>query len=136
MGLSSASELPSRAAAASTSSKEPDHAGPQASPADFILRERPAAVVVETAVSPEHGAAVCATFSCDQIGWGQPWQVAEIACRASAALAKEPDVAASSMWKVRAGWTKCLPEAMVFRAVTLDQPQPLHLGNGGFSLAD
>ena len=73
----------------------------QVSPADFILRERPVAVVMETAVTPDHGSATGNVFMPDPPGARNPYDVAEIACRASDALQQEADPQNGNLWKVR-----------------------------------
>lgn len=64
------------------------------------MRERPAAVVVETAVTQDHGSETGAVFRPDPTAGGNMFDVAQIACRASAALAQEPDPLDSTLWQV------------------------------------
>ena len=64
-------------------------------------------MVVETAVTPDHGSATGTVFQHDPEAPFDPYNVAEIAKRASAAVAQEPDAQNSSLWKVRSrAWAR------------------------------
>ena len=66
---------------------------------EFILRQRPTAVVVETAVTPEHGARTGNEFHCTD-GSGGGFFPRMFFCHVAAQLADMPDPAASALWKV------------------------------------
>ena len=76
---------------------------PQPYIGDFILRQQPSAVVVETAVTPEHGAKTGNEFRCADgvLRGGGGGFFPRMFCHVAAQLADMPDPAASALWRVR-----------------------------------
>ena len=74
---------------------------------DFILRQRPTAVVVETALDAQHGAKTGNEFRCEgAAAHGAPAGSSRgffprMFCQLSAHLAADPAPAASQLWRVR-----------------------------------
>jgi len=87
-----------------------EHTSPQPHIAEYILRERPHAVVVETALTPEHGARPGNTVSCrDRVVEGPGAFFLRMFCQVASALQEEAaaaggDILATSLWQqVRVG---------------------------------
>jgi hypothetical protein len=67
---------------------------------DFILRQRPSSVVVETALMCAHGAKTGNVFCCEEAGAGSGF-FPRMFCQLSSHLAADPEPAASRLWRVR-----------------------------------
>ncbi|KAK9818007.1 hypothetical protein WJX72_005637 [[Myrmecia] bisecta] len=76
-----------------------DHLDPQPYIGDFILQKRPAAVVVETAVSPVHGERAGNLATCKDQVPGPQGPFIRMMCQIAAQLAEAPDALNSPIWQ-------------------------------------
>ncbi|CAL8462413.1 g1946 [Coccomyxa elongata] len=65
---------------------------------EHILRHRPSTVVVETAISPTHGAASGNTFTCSRLAQDSIF-FERLFCQVSAQLAQMPDPTSTRLWQ-------------------------------------
>ncbi len=66
---------------------------------EHILRHRPSTVVVETAISPTHGAASGNTFTCSRLAQDSNF-FERLFCQVSAQLTQMPDPTSTRLWQV------------------------------------
>ncbi|BDA46264.1 hypothetical protein COCOBI_08-3560 [Coccomyxa sp. Obi] len=71
---------------------------------DYILWQRPSAVVVETAISPEHGAASGNFFTCSHLAQDSNF-FERLFCQVSSQLAQTPDPTATRLWQGGLGYS-------------------------------
>lgn len=72
----------------------------QAYVGEHILQQRPHSVVVETAITPVHGAASGNVFTCSSAPPIGGNFFARLFCHAASQLADEPDPQISQLWQV------------------------------------
>ena len=76
----------------------------QAHIAEHILQSRTTAVVVETAVTPQHGAKTGNKFSCSEADVMYAGGFARMLCYCARQLGETPSPADSPLWEVRPPW--------------------------------